>query len=99
MAKKEEINLNLPSVDDLFTTQKERDEEKLKKIYEIPLEEIDDFPNHPYKVKDDEDMMNLAEEASESMELLPLQPSVEREMEDMKSCQGTGERGLARLQE
>ena len=53
MAKKEEINLNLPSVDDLFTTQKERDEEKLKKIYEIPLEEIDDFPNHPYKVKDD----------------------------------------------
>ncbi|ETJ99366.1 ParB-like protein [Eubacterium nodatum ATCC 33099] len=65
MAKKEEINLNLPSVDDLFTTQKERDEEKLKKIYDIPLEEIDDFPNHPYKVKDDEDMMNLAESIRE----------------------------------
>ena len=61
MAKKEEINLNLPSVDDLFTTQRERDEAKLKKIYDVPLEEIDDFPNHPYKVKDDEDMMNLAE--------------------------------------
>ena len=61
MAKKEEINLNLPSVDDLFTMQRERDEAKLKKIYDIPLEEIDDFPNHPYKVKDDEDMMNLAE--------------------------------------
>ena len=41
MAKKEEINLNLPSVDDLFTTQKERDEEKLKKIYEIPLEVVE----------------------------------------------------------
>lgn len=65
MAKKEEINLNLPSVDDLFTTQKERDEIKLKKIYDIPLEEIDDFPNHPYKVKDDEDMMNLAESIRE----------------------------------
>ena len=65
MAKKEEINLNLPSVDDLFTTQKERDEIKLKKIYDIPLEEIDDFPNHPYKVKDDEDMMNLVESIRE----------------------------------
>ncbi len=61
MAKKEEINLNLPSVDDLFTTQRERDEANLKKIYDVPLEEIDDFPNHPYKVKDDEDMMNLVE--------------------------------------
>lgn len=65
MAKKEEINLNLPSVDDLFTTQKERDEIKLKKIYDIPLEEIYDFPNHPYKVKDDEDMMNLVESIRE----------------------------------
>lgn len=65
MAKKEEIKLNLPSVDDLFTTQKERDEERLKKIYEIPIDEIDDFPNHPYKVKDDEDMMNLVESIRE----------------------------------
>ena len=85
MAKKEEINLNLPSVDDLFTTQKERDEIKLKKIYDIPLEEIDDFPNHPYKVKDDEDMMNLAESIRENMGLLRLQLYAEKRTEGMKS--------------
>ena len=56
MAKKEDINLNLPSVVDLFTTQKERDEIKLKKLYDIPLEEIYDFPNHPYKVKDEDNI-------------------------------------------
>ena len=65
MAKKSELKLNLPSADDLFTTQKERDEEKLKKIYDVPLEEIDAFPDHPYKVKDDEDMMNLVESVRE----------------------------------
>lgn len=65
MAKKSELKLNLPSADDLFTTQKERDEEKLKKIYDVPLEEIDAFQDHPYKVKDDEDMMNLVESVRE----------------------------------
>lgn len=65
MTKKSELKLNLPSADDLFTTQKERDEEKLKKIYDVPLQEIDAFPDHPYKVKDDEDMMNLVESVRE----------------------------------
>ena len=45
MGKK--IELNLPSADDLFTTQEERDEANLEKIIYIPLSEIDDFPNHP----------------------------------------------------
>ena len=62
MAKKREpIDFGLPGIDDIFSTQAERDEAKLKKIYEIPLDQIDPFPEHPFKVKDDEDMMNLVE--------------------------------------
>ena len=49
------VNGLLTSVDSLFTTQQERDEANLKKIYDIPLSEIDDFPDHPYKVNNDED--------------------------------------------
>ena len=62
MAKKREpIDFGLPGIDDIFSTQAERDEAKLKKIYEIPLDQIDPFPEHPFKVKDDEDMMNLVD--------------------------------------
>ena len=57
--KKPRFTLN--TVDDLFTTQEMRDDAKLAKINEIPIELIDEFPNHPYKVKDDEDMLNLME--------------------------------------
>ena len=53
--------MKLPSFDELFSSQEERNDAKLKRIYEIPLEEIDPFPNHPYKVRNDEDMENLVE--------------------------------------
>lgn len=56
-----ENEIRLPSLDDLFSSQKERNEAKLKRIEEIPLSEIDPFPDHPFKVKDDEDMDNLVE--------------------------------------
>ena len=59
------VNGLLTSVDSLFTTQQERDEANLKKIYDIPLSEIDDFPDHPYKVNDDEDMDRLVESIKE----------------------------------
>lgn len=65
MAKKRETDFELPKLDDFFKTQKERDEAKLKRIYEIPIGEIDDFPNHPFKVTDDEDMLNLVESIRE----------------------------------
>lgn len=65
MAKKEKIEFELPRLDEYFTTQEERDEAKLKKIYDIPLDEIDHFPDHPFKVLDDEDMLNLAESIKE----------------------------------
>ena len=59
------VNGLLTSVDSLFTTQQERDEANLKKIYDIPLSEIDDFPDHPYKVNNDEDMDRLVESIKE----------------------------------
>ncbi len=65
MARRERTELNLPTLDELFTTQEERDDAKLKRIYEIPLDEIDDFPDHPFKVLDDEDMFDLVESVKE----------------------------------
>ena len=50
-------DFTLTKLDDLFSTQEQRDEEKLSKIRDIPLTEIDDFPDHPFKVRDDEDML------------------------------------------
>ena len=49
-------DFTLTKLDDLFTTQAQRDEEQLSKIRDIPLELIDDFPDHPFKVRDDEDI-------------------------------------------
>ena len=46
-------DFTLTKLDDLFTTQAQRDEEQLSKIRDIPLELIDDFPDHPFKVRDD----------------------------------------------
>lgn len=51
----------MTALDELFMNDKERAENKLPKIFDIPLSEIDDFPDHPYRVLDDEDMQNLME--------------------------------------
>ena len=61
MAKDKNEEMRLPSLDELFSSQEERDDAKLKRIYEIPISEIDPFPDHPFHVRDDEDMMNLVE--------------------------------------
>ena len=61
MAKEKTEEMKLPSLDELFSSQEERDDAKLKRIYELPLSEIDPFPDHPFHVRDDEDMMNLVE--------------------------------------
>ena len=50
-------DFTLPTLDDLFSTQELRDDAKLSKIRDIPLELIDDFPDHPFKVRDDEDIV------------------------------------------
>lgn len=70
-ARKRENAFDLPKLDEYFTTQEQRDDAKLKKINEIPLEEIDEFPDHPFKVLDDEDMMNLAESVREQGIITP----------------------------
>ena len=72
MARRERTELNLPTLDELFTTQEERDDAKLKRIYEIPLNEIDDFPDHPFKVLDDEDMFDLVESVKEYGIITPV---------------------------
>lgn len=55
------LDLGMTALDELFMNDKERAENKLPKIFDIPLSEIDDFPDHPYCVLDDEDMQNLME--------------------------------------
>ena len=64
-------DFTLTKLDDLFTTQAQRDEEQLSKIRDIPLELIDDFPYHPFKVRDDEDMMQLVESVKERGVITP----------------------------
>ena len=64
-------DFTLTKLDDLFTTQAQRDEEQLSKIRDIPLELIDDFPDHSFKVRDDEDMMQLVESVKERGVITP----------------------------
>lgn len=71
MPNEKSVGMRLPSIDDLFSSQEERDDAKLKRIYDIPLLEIDPFPEHPFKVQDDEDMMNLAESIKANGVLTP----------------------------
>jgi ParB family chromosome partitioning protein len=62
---------NLLSVDSLFTTQAQRDEEKRESVMDIPLSEISDFPNHPFKVRMDESMTEMAESVRQYGVLVP----------------------------
>lgn len=71
MANERSTEMRLPSLSELFSSQEERDDAKLKRIYEIPLDEIDPFPDHPFKVRDDEDMQNLVESVKASGVLTP----------------------------
>ena len=64
-------DFTLPTLDDLFSTQELRDDAKLSKIRDIPLELIDDFPGHPFKVRDDEDMIQLVESVKERGVITP----------------------------
>ncbi len=70
-SKGRKSDFELPTLDDLFSTQQERDEAKLDKIRDIPIAEIDDFPNHPFQVRDDEDMLQLVESIKEHGVMTP----------------------------
>ena len=71
MSHAKKIDLGMTAYDELFMTEEERQENKLPKIYDIPLSEIDDFPDHPFKVRDDEDMDNLIESIRERGVITP----------------------------
>lgn len=64
MAKNEQ-KMPLPKLDNLFTTQKERDEANLEKVCELPLTKLHDFPNHPFKVEDNDEMKEMAQSLKE----------------------------------
>ena len=70
MAKNSVAGL-LTSVDDLFSTQESRDEAKLERVINLPPGEISDFPNHPFKVRMDEEMQQMAESVKEHGVLVP----------------------------
>ena len=70
MAKNNVAGL-LTSVDDLFSTQESRDEAKLERVINLSPDEISDFPNHPFKVRMDEEMQQMAESVKEHGVLVP----------------------------
>ena len=71
MAKSSGLNFNLPSVDDLFSTEEERAEARLEKVVNLSPSEISDFPNHPFKVRMDEAMQEMTESVKQYGVLVP----------------------------
>lgn len=71
MNRERKTDFSLPNLDDLFSSQQERENGKMPEIKDIPLSLIDDFPNHPFKVRDDEDMLKLIESVTENGVLVP----------------------------
>ena len=69
--------VELASVDDLFSTEEGRQDAKLEKIQEIPLTELHPFKNHPFKVKDDEAMMETADSIKQYGVLVPAEGGYE----------------------
>lgn len=72
MKSVQKIDLGLSGYDELFMNDAERKENKLPRIYDIPLSEIDDFPDHPFKVKLDEDMDQLVQSIKERGIITPV---------------------------
>ena len=72
MKERPKIDLGMTGYDELFMNDQERAESRLPKIYDIPLSEIDEFPDHPFKVKDDEDMLQLVESVRERGIITPI---------------------------
>ena len=79
---KKELEISIPKISlaELFTTQKQRDEAKLEKVQNISIDLIDEFPNHPFKVIDNEEMENLVDSIKESNGVLV--PTIVRKKED-----------------
>lgn len=72
MAKNNALNFNLPSVDDLFSTEESRAEERLEKVINLKPSEISDFPDHPFRVRMDAAMEEMAESVRQYGVLVPV---------------------------
>ena len=70
--KEQEQKMKLPKLDDLFTSQAQRDYEKAEKVEEIDISKISDFPNHPFKVKDDDKMEEMVKSIKQYGVILPV---------------------------
>lgn len=77
MSKKQEISLT--SLDELFTTETERQEGKLERVQEVPTAELKPFRDHPFKVLQDEEMDKLCQSIREYGVLSPLMARLDRE--------------------
>lgn len=72
MSRKKDVDLDLTGFAELFMNDEGRAESRLPRIHDIPLSEIDDFPNHPFKVKMDEDMNQLVQSVKERGVITPI---------------------------
>ena len=72
LAERPKLDLGLTGYDELFMTDAERQQNKLPRIHDIPLELIDDFPDHPFQVRMDEDMQQLVDSIKERGVLTPI---------------------------
>ena len=70
--KEQEQKMKLPKLDDLFTSQAQRDYEKAEKVEEIDISKISDFPNHPFKVNDDDKMEEMVKSIKQYGVILPV---------------------------
>jgi len=71
MQGKNERRMHLPTIDNYFSTQEERDNEKLEKIVNLDINQIDDFPNHPFKVLQNDEMNEMVESIKDKGVLVP----------------------------
>ena len=69
MPKKSINDIRVPTYDDLFTNEEQRQEAKLEKIMEVPVEHIQEFKNHPFRVRNDEQMSELVKSVSEAVNI------------------------------
>ena len=71
MAKNKELDIPLPSLDELFSTQEQREDNSREKIIDIEIDKISDFPNHPFHVNVDNEMEHLVESIKQNGVLVP----------------------------
>ena len=97
MARSRETKIELTAYDDLFQTDESREEAKLSKIRDIPISEIDEFPDHPFKVLMDEDMEQLVESIKRNGVMTPATVRLKEDTDGMSLSAVTGEKRLVNL--